>query len=95
MYIYTYIYIYIYLYIYIYISAHNLGRLITKMLLTKTTCLINFYKIVAHNGVKTCHLKVQILIKYIKTIKCMAKSITKKKVKFFACNIKIYMLNLQ
>ena len=47
--------------------AHSLCRLITKMFLTKTTCLIKFYKIVTHNGVKTSHLKIQIFIKYIKT----------------------------
>ena len=47
--------------------AHSLCRLITKMFLTKTTCLIKFYKIVTHNGVKTSHLRIQIFIKYIKT----------------------------
>ena len=47
--------------------AHSLCRLITKTFLTKTTCLIKFYKIVTHNGVKTSHLRIQIFIKYIKT----------------------------
>ena len=47
--------------------AHSLCRLITKMFLTKTTCLIKFYKIVTHNGVKTSHLRIQTFIKYIKT----------------------------